>query len=143
MAETHTYNPKLITFIFGGVEIHGFADDTFVEIEQLGDGITARSGADGEIGRAVSNNNLHQVTLTLMQTSGSNDVLSTAYQLDRRTCGGAMVPLMVKDLCGRTFFAASEAWVTKMPNSPFGTTVGNRQWVIQTGEPTYFIGGNQ
>ena len=143
MSDLHTYNPDRIVVVFGGADIHGFSDGTFVEIQQLSDGISSKSGADGEIARAISQDNRHQVTITLLQTSGSNDVLSGYYEADRLTCGGTLLPILIQDLCGRTLFSAAEAWVVKKPNTVYSNEVSDRQWVIQTGKPLYFIGGNQ
>lgn len=139
---TRTYNPDRVAVIVGPAEIKGFVDGTFVAISEIGDGVTSQSGADGEVARAISSDRRHSITITLQQTSESNDILSGLYAADRKTCGGAMVPIMVKDLCGRTLFSAAEAWVTKTPDAAFGTEISERAWVLHTGAPVvYLIGG--
>jgi len=137
-----TYNPKDIKLVFGGFVATGYADDSHLEVEALSDGITSKAGNDGEIVRSINPDQRHSITLRLQQTSAFNDVLSQAYDIDRVTPGGVMLPVAVVDLNGRTNFAAGQAWVTKKPNSEFGTEAGDREWVIHTGEPTvYNVGG--
>jgi len=138
-----TYNAAKIMVIFNGVPLTGYADGTFVGIEMQNDGITTQVGADGEIARAVNSDRRCTVTVTLQQTSISNDFLSTMFSTDILTCGGLMGPILVQDLCGETLFAASSAWIVKPATAEFGKEITTRAWAIHTGNPTiYNIGGN-
>jgi len=138
-----TYNAAKILVIFNGVPLSGYADGTFVSIEMQNDGITTQVGADGEVARAVNSDRRCTVTVTLQQTSISNDFLSTMFSTDILTCGGLMGPILVQDLCGETLFAASYAWIVKPANAEFGKEIATRAWAIHTGNPAvYNIGGN-
>lgn len=143
MSIVNTYDPKAVTVVVGGIPLSGFADDTFVEIEALADDVTSKSGADGEVGRALNSDSRHSVTITLMQTSKGNLTLTTLRALDRGTSGGAVFPVQVTDLSGLSLFMAAEAWIAKAPTQTYGIEVGDREWTIHTGAPsTNVIGGN-
>lgn len=141
MANVATYQPDKVTVLIGPAIISGFADGTFIDIEETGDGITSVAGADGEVARAKSTDPRKTVTLTLLQTSSSNDVLSALYTADRIS-GNATFSIAVTDLKGRTLFAASSAWIKKMAKIEFGKEVGSREWSIETADGEMFVGGN-
>ena len=56
MASVKTYNSRLVTVALGTHSVTGFADDSFITVEPLGDGVTSKSGCDGEVARAVDPN---------------------------------------------------------------------------------------
>jgi hypothetical protein len=66
-----TYDPKKVIITLGGVPIGGYADG-FVQIDPNSETWTKKVGADGEVARALSNDNTHTIQITLMQTSLSN-----------------------------------------------------------------------
>ena len=101
-------------------------------------------GLDGEVARSISTDGRHTVTLTLQQTSPSNDVLSGLAAVDKLTCGAGSFPLLIQDLCGRTMFATDKAWISRAPNVTFGRETVDREWTLRTGTPSvYTVGGNQ
>lgn len=141
--EVNTYNPDAVVITIGGFPIGGYADGTFVEVGSVSDAVSSVSGADGEVARAVGTDLRHSITLTLLQTSKSNDILSTLLMLDRKSTGGAMVPVSIQDLSGRTMFAASQCWIKKAANITLSKGIEPRQWMLETGEPAvYTVGGN-
>lgn len=137
-----TYDPKRISIVIGSHIVSGYAEDTFLSIEPTGDGTQSTSGADGEVARSLSNNRLHRITLTLQQTSMSNNALSDLLALDRASGGGGIVPLQVRDLRGDSLFAASQAWVVQNPTQEFGSEVGDREWNLDAVETDSYVGGN-
>ena len=142
--EVRTYNPDRVVVIVGGVPMQGFGEDAFVEIAPMTDIVTSKAGADGEVARSISSDRRHTVSITLLQTSPSNDVLSGLAKADQLTCGGATFPMMVQDLCGRTMFMAASAWISQLPTQTFGREANERVWTITTGNPTInHVGGNQ
>lgn len=140
---TKTYSPKDITVIIAAHELGGFADGTFVEVEAMTDGVSSVAGADGEVARAMSTDPRCKVTITLLQTSASNDALSTFFDVDQLSGGRGMFPIVIKDNRGTTLMAASQAWVVKKPNSEFSKEVSERKWELETGGGTYHAGGNE
>jgi hypothetical protein len=142
MPQVRTYDPKRIVITIGSHNVTGLAEDTFLSVEQTGDGTQSQAGADGEVARSISHNPLHRVTLTLQQTSLSNDFLSDLLKSDRASGGGGIVPLQINDLRGSSLFAASQAWVVKWPNIENGAEVSEREWLLDAVATDIHIGGN-
>ncbi|BFQ92373.1 phage structural protein [Gallibacterium anatis] len=141
MAALATYAPDEVSIVIGAAIATGFADGTFIDIEEISDGVTSVAGADGEVARTTSADPRKKITLTLMQTSSTNDVLSALYAADK-VSKNATFPIAVKDLRGRSLFAASTAWITKSAKLEFGKEIGSREWVIETADGTLTVGGN-
>lgn len=141
MSEVKTYFSEDVKITAGTHTLTGTAKGTFVSVKEIGDGITAEDGNDGEVARSMKRYARFEITVTLMQTSVSNDFLSSAYALDR-LAGQGMMPVTVRDLNGTTLVTAPEAWVKKLPDADFAETSGNRSWVIETGKSaSAVIGG--
>ncbi len=137
-----TYDPKKVIVSFGGVEIGGFGEDSIIKVSPMGDGISSVVGCSGDVVRTISPDNRHEVTLTLLQSSASNDYLSAIYQRDKRV-GDGVLPLLIKDLSGRMTFFDSAAWVTKQPEVNRGNTANPNEWVLNTaGNGELFVGGH-
>lgn len=135
-----TYDPKLVILTVGGVPISGFADGTFISAMRSNDSFTKVSGADGIVTRAKSNDKSGEITITLQQSSPSNDVLNGFAQLDERANAG-IVPVTIKELNGTTLLFGAEAWVRKPADTEYGKEVSNREWTIDVAELEYNIGG--
>jgi hypothetical protein len=138
-----TYAASEVKTTFGSHSVTGTNDGDFVNIEPLTDGVTSQAGADGEVARSMSADRRCRVTITVQQTSSSNDFFSAAYLADQTSGGRAPLPLTIRDLRGNTVFAAAKAWVTKLANAGFGKTAGSREWVLETDRADYFVGGNE
>ena len=136
-----TYNPADVTIVVAGVPISGFADGTFINAARDNPSFTNGSGADGEGWRAKSNDKTATVTLTLLQTSEANDLLSALSALDEAS-GDGVGPLLIKDNSGRTLLAAETCWLEKPADSEFAREVSNREWVVKTDSLNVFVGGN-
>jgi hypothetical protein len=136
------YDPKNISVIVGGKIISGFGDGTFVLAERNEQAWNLKVGVDGEGTRAKNNNRSGKVTLTLMQSSGSNDDLSAFASADELSNTGA-VPLLIRDNLGTTICTALTAWVQKIANMEDAKEVSTRTWVLETDELDMFVGGNQ
>lgn len=136
-----TYDPKQVKVIVGGVPMSGFADGTFVNVSRSNDSFSKISGADGEVSRAKSNDKSGELTLTLAQTSPSNDVLSGFSNLDEQT-GEGIFPVAVKDLKGRSTYVSAFGWVRKPADAGFGKEIDSREWNIDLADLKMFNGGN-
>lgn len=138
-----TYDPSQVTIIFAGIPISGFADGTFVSVEQNEDSFTLQVGTDGEGTRSKTNNRSGRVTLTLMQSSASNDALAAIHSLDVLSpSGDGIGPLLIKDNSGRSLFSADAAWIVKPPTGEFGREATSREWIIETDHLILSYGGN-
>lgn len=126
-----TYNPKEVVVACGTHIVSGYADDSFINIEPNGDGITKKVGCDGEIARSISPDNTYKVKITLLQNSDSNSFFSNIADYDRAT-GNGLFPVLIKDLRGGLLFATEAAWVIKKSPSTRGKETNNREWEIDT-----------
>ena len=136
-----TFSPKKVIVTFGGRILTGFADGSFVTAERESDAFTKVVGADGEAARVASANRSGKVTVTLMQTSDSNDYLSqiaAADELSQASTGA----LFIKDASGRSLVTAGEAWIMKVPNAEFAKDLGSREWVFESGDLQITNNGN-
>ena len=136
-----TYDPAQVAINIGGAPITGYADGTFLTVERANPAFIKVTGADGSVSRAKSNDRSGMMTLTLLQTSESNDILSLLALADEFQNAG-VVPVTVKDMEGRTTYFAGSGWVQKMADSEFSNEITNREWVIEMAEIDVFVGGN-
>nr|NIQ06865.1 DUF3277 family protein [Candidatus Korarchaeota archaeon] len=108
-----TYSPKDVSVIVAGTIITGYAEDTFLAIERSSDAFAKVVGADGEVARTASADKSGTITLTLIQSSASNDVLSALQNADEISLAGKF-PVMVKDNFGSSLYISGTAWVQKV-----------------------------
>lgn len=135
-----SFDPKQLAINCGGNPITGYAEGTFIDIERDEDAFNFTAGADGEGARAKINVQSATITLTLIQSSASNDILSAFALADELTNSG-LFPLLVKDNNGRSLYAAETAWVQKFAKSEFSNDVTSREWVIRTDKLKMLVGG--
>jgi hypothetical protein len=136
-----TYDPAQINFSFNGFLISGFMDGTFITIERKEDSWTPHIGADGEYARARNRNQSGTIKFTVMQTSSSNDFLSTQMALDEVTGLGTGVA-MLRDGLGRTVVMGADAYLLKPAQVQYGKEIAGREWTLEVPKLEVFIGGN-
>lgn len=137
-----TYDPSNVQIIIGGHAAKGFADGTFISLAFDEDQFTKNVGADGEVSRTKTNNESGTATLTLKQTSDTNDVLSGLALADKVSNSG-VVPLMIKEIgSGKTLVFTQAAWVQKIPDITYSKGIEVRAWTIATAQLDVFVGGN-
>ncbi len=136
-----TYDPDLISVVVGGYTLSGFADGTFVTVERDEDTWILSIGADGEGARAKSNNRSGTITITLMQSSDSNKILSDLATADELSNSGVFA-LLIKDSSGASLYSAETAWIQKPAASEFARELGTREWTIRTDNLIVYVGGN-
>lgn len=129
MTNLHSYNPNEVKCSLGTFPIHGFSDDSFIEISYSGDGTTTKRGADGEITRSIDPSTEYKVTITLMQSSSCNFDLQNLFDYDQKS-GKGIGPFIMKDLWGRELFTAPFAWVVKPASNKKGKASDTREWEI-------------
>lgn len=137
----HTFDPKSVIVVIGGVPMSGYADGTFLEVTADNQQFTKVVGADGFTTRVKSNNYGGIMTLTLAQSSPSNDVLSGFLALDRAANAG-VVPILIKDMSGTTIIFSATGWIQQFPDITFGNEMNNRAWAIDLAEIDILVGGN-
>jgi hypothetical protein len=137
------YDPNEVIVSVGGSDIEGFAPGSFVKIAMDSDAFNMVVGSRGDVARSKTSNRTGKITISLMQTSPSNDLLSTIHNLDLLKPNGAGVfSVAVRDSStGRAIYGAVSAWIPKFPDSSFDAQDTPREWVIQCERLEQFIAG--
>lgn len=136
-----TFDPKSVIVTIGGVPMSGYADGTFLEITADTQQWTKVIGADGFTTRVKSNDYGGVMTLTLSQSSPSNDVLSALLNVDKLSNAG-VVPILIKDLSGTTVMFSASGWIQQFPDVTFGNEINNRAWILDLADMDILVGGN-
>lgn len=137
------YDADQVNISLAGIPLSGYADGEFLRIERESNAFDDVVGTDGEVTRSKTNDDRATATVRLMQSSGSNDLLSVLYNSDKNTPGGVGVgPFLARDAQGRAIFTAEKAWIAKAPNVVFDRTATEREWVIRMATIIEFHGGN-
>jgi hypothetical protein len=140
MSKIYTYSPEDVSVTVNGAVISGFSDGTCINAEREEDAFTKVVGSDGQVTRSKNPNKSGTIALTLKGSSASNDVLSALASLDEIN-GSGVAAVIVKDNSGRSV-CAGKGWIKKTPTVEFAKEVTDREWMIDIGKFTVFVGGN-
>ena len=135
-----TFDPKEVSVIFGENIIRGFSESQ-VTVTRDNPAWEMVIGADGEATRVKSNDRSGTITITLQQSSPSNDDLSLIANADELSNAG-LRPLYIKDNLGTSLFSAVTAYIEHIPEAAYGKTQNDRVWVIKTDNLIANLGGN-
>lgn len=144
MASLKIYDADQITLVFANIPIvSGYADGEFCRIQQTDKSFKSKTGTDGEVTRSKTKQKVTVCTITLMQTSSSNALLSGLLLLDENAQNGAGVgPLLVSDRQGTSIFEAQLAWITGPPETVYNREAEGRAWEIECIRDVIIVGGN-
>lgn len=126
-------------------QITGFVESgTFLSFDRSVDRATLVSAVDGtHAARVLRRNKAGTITLSLMQTSESNDVLTRIGILDEEAHSNKyLFSILIKDSSGRTVMSASQAFLGNDPTVSFSDGIENRDWTITVAQLDKHIGGN-
>lgn len=142
-----TYSPEDVLILIQNDnfshEINGLADGTFVTIGRDVPRATLYTGADKSAARVLRSVRTGSITLTLHQSSESNDVLSALAEADEQARDSTwLFSVTVKDLTGRSVFFAPQAFLGTDPDTTYGTDIETREWTITYMNGTRVLGGN-
>lgn len=135
------YDPTKVVPVYYGNILSGFADGAFASAKRNTDKMTAYVGSDGQVTIVKSADDTGEITITLAQSSASNDIL-TAIANQQEIGPIVSGPFMLKDLLGTTLISAQNAWIKKRPDVEFGKEVSTREWVLGCAKLIMNIGGN-
>lgn len=139
-----TYDAGEVQIIVAGVTVEGFADGDFITIEDDEDAFSLQIGTDGEGARSKTNNRGGTMTISTLQTSAANTLLSALHNLDRNSPGGAGIgPFLCKDGSGNAIYAAEKSWIQKRPSATFGREAQAREWLVRTNNLKSNDAGNE
>lgn len=136
-----TYDPGHHHASLAGINITGYADGTYINVERMADAFTSVAGASGEVARVRMRDRRGTVKFTLMASSACNDLLSALAAQDESLGTGVGV-LYIRDSNGTTLANASNAWIKKLPSTEFGKDLPNREWEIECEALELTVGGN-
>ncbi|ADX32010.1 hypothetical protein VL2_gp146 [Pseudomonas phage vB_PaeM_VL12] len=147
---TSTYAPNQVTIVINhaasGIShtLTGFSEDSIVSVERLVDTFTEYVGADDTHTRVFNANSGARATVSLAQTSESNDVLTFLHEFDREAMSAdGMFEMLIKDNSGRSLYFSDEAYIAVIPQGGFSNQMNTRDWVISMTNTTFQHGGNQ
>ena len=139
-----TYDADQVLITFGGIVIDsGYADGTFVKEEKDATAFTYKVGTDGSVTRSKTKNKVRKVTITLMQSSYINDLLSQMLITDLAAPNGAgIAPFMLKDQNGTSQTSAPHAWIEAPPDAEWGREANEREWTFVLADASVVVGSN-
>ena len=139
MLEVNTYSPYDVQCTLGGYSLAGWEE---VSISRSVQGFRSIRGIRGKNTRVRNVDSSATISISLIQTSPSNDVLSTIHTMDMQR-GTGRLAITLKDKSGRSLFHSDEAYITGFPESVFTNGIETRIWTIfcQT-TSSFSVGGN-
>lgn len=133
------YSPKDVILTVGGYQLTGWQSIT---ISRTVKGFTIIRGIRGKNTRVPNVDTSATITISLLQTSQGNDVLSYIHELDLEE-GTGRIALMLKDNSGRSVFSSNEAYITGYPVTAFSGQFEYRNWeLFAQSTNTYVVAGN-
>lgn len=125
-----TYDPKDYPLVFNGILIEGFADGTFITIEETTPGFSDAVGAYGDVVHVRSHDRRGVCRFTLQTTSEVNKRLSDMYNADRDKVRSGVGEFSLSSKAGETLHEASKGRLSASPSATFDDTPGTREWTI-------------
>lgn len=139
---TKHWNPDRVDTIVGVAPMSGFSEDAMIKFTESDDRFVIVKGVDGQVTRSKTVAKVGKLTISLMSSSKSNDILSALHTLDILTPGGAgVVPLAIVDRNGTSLLAAPECWIDKFPDTNMGKQAEAREWTLTVVDYQLFVGG--
>ncbi len=140
-----TYDPKnvIVTLINAAGVSHvvgGFADGVGVKVSRKNDMWDLSTGMDGDTSRVKKNDKSGEMTITLAQTSPSNDFLSAMAEND--TVDGDLATVNITDAVTGSVYTSVSAWVRKHADTEYGKEISNREWILDCVDMTMSSKGN-
>lgn len=139
----YTYVPSLVKCTVFGVELNGLSKESFITIERADSPVTFRKAQDGSHTAFTNNDGSFRVTISLDQTSESNDFLHTIFKLHRKAGLNLKIPIMVTESKGlrNILFAGQETFFENEPTSSFSSETETREWVFICNNANYQVKG--
>jgi len=141
-ARATTFSADAWTFMFAGITIEtGKGPDEFLKLEQQEDDISYTAGIDGEGVFSVNKNTYTKCTLTLLQTSKGNGVLSAIHNASK-LADGLPAPLAISDRKGTSKSISPSCMILKMPDETVAKQAGVCVWEFGMHQPERFVGNH-
>lgn len=134
-----TYSAQDVKVIIGGYTVVGWDNIT---IARRTSGFKTIPGIRGKHTRSSTRDTSATLTISLVQSSPTNDMFSNIHGLDLIQ-GTGRLELLVKDNSGRSLFSSNEGYIVGYPETTYAAEIELRTWTIfcqTTG--SYVVGGN-
>lgn len=139
MAAPKSYWGERVIGVIGAHELTGVVKYT---VRPIGDGIGSTESMDGQLTRWGKSWTRCEIDVELLQSSPSNDVLSSILSVDKKSNGAGTFAFALSDLNGSSMVTASSAWVRNYPEQGFTDTGDQtRSWTIETDSSTQLNAG--
>lgn len=136
------YDPDRVDIIVSGIPLSGFGPDNMCKFKSAGKRFKNVMGVKGDVTRSKILAKVGELTIVLMSSSKSNDVLSLLHKADINTPGGAgVVAVLIRDRNGTSQLAAPVAYVDEMPEMAFGSEAHPIDWTMTLVDYIDYIGG--
>lgn len=146
---TSTYSPSDVNVVISQESsglvhvISGYAEDSHINVERDSETYEHVTGVDNQATRIYKANKSGKITVSLAQSSASNDILTLLYANDAASRNSdGLFTVTVKDGSGRSVAFAQEGYIGVVPNSQYGNSLNNRDWVINCTNMDDIIAGN-
>lgn len=139
--KVRTWDAGNVICTFGPIVLSGFAPDSFIDIDCDGDQFTIRKGTGMEVERIKTGASNFILTLNLLQTSPTNDLLSIAHIADI-TGNAGIYPMIIKDLGGTQSFVSTKSFIITPASTKLSSEISERQWKFYCPNAFYYVGGN-
>lgn len=142
-----TYSPEDVIVVLSNDKfshiVSGYTEGSFLSITRLIPHAELYNGADAQNARVVRAVKNCDITVTLMQTSETNDVFSQLLVLDEASRDGSdCFALTIKDNTGRTVMSSPQVFIGTVPDAEFGIEISDRAWVLRAIHLDQHYGGN-
>ena len=128
---TKSYNIGRVQCIIGGFRMQGLGDDGGFSFEPSEDQIIGSVGADGEATISRSNNKSGTLTVTLKETSDSNQILEDFLNAQDVGTGLAYnVPVQLYDPSTGEGVTSRESAIMGYPTRSKNKEASEREWTI-------------
>lgn len=135
-----TYDPGCVHVRVGVIPISGFASENGITVSRNSDTFETVRGINGVVARRKSLDQSGVITLSLLQTSISNDVLSALSLVDEKL-GSGIVPVVIIDSISKSVYVSAFAWVKKYVEAVYSGGLSVRQWQLECPELQMYTGG--
>ena len=121
-----TYSPSDVKLIISGYTLVGL---TSISVKWNASPFTQRRGIRGVNTRTGSKDRSAVITIDMLQTSPTNELLFDILRQDLNTYGGRL-NLAVVDHAGQTMVQTASAYLAEYPELVYGMDFNTRRWVF-------------
>jgi len=161
-----TYSPSDVSVVYGMKHLNGFMDGSFISIKRDTALFSHSRAMDGTLALAMQRFSTYTVTITLAQTSDSNQFLHSLQKLMMKSLTKldstspfsglsslsgikttissviSKLPFIIKDASGNSVFFAMDVWLDTEPDVVYSAGMEGRTWTIKCLNASSSIAGN-